>query len=143
MDVSATGQVVAAAVPQANVEAVTGSVPAPAPQGAASSASAQVQTQTQTQTQTAAVPASGPVLGATHQRSTLAPAVAKLFSIPAPPEPIRLNVSYRVQRDPNEIVTVFSDPKTGEEVAQFPPDVLINLAQFFDQHRGVTLDQNA
>jgi hypothetical protein len=76
-------------------------------------------------------------------RGGLAPAIAKLFGSATPPEPIRLDVSYRVLTDPNQIVTVFSDPKTGAEVAQFPPDILVGLAQFFDSPRGVTLDRDA
>jgi uncharacterized FlaG/YvyC family protein len=78
-----------------------------------------------------------------HNNSAIAPAIAKLFGSAVPPEPIRLDVSYRVLHDPNVIVTVFSDPKTGEEVAQFPPELLIQMAQFFDQHQGATLDRNA
>ncbi|HTU82590.1 MAG TPA: hypothetical protein VMF61_10700 [Candidatus Acidoferrales bacterium] len=88
-----------------------------------------------TQTSPAPVPGGAP--------QTLAPAVAKLFAPPAPPDPISLDVSYRVQSDPNVIVTVFTDPKTGEEVAQFPPEILVHLSQFFDQPTGVTLDRNA
>jgi hypothetical protein len=76
-------------------------------------------------------------------RSGLAPAIAKLFGSATPPEPIRLDVSYRVLNHPDQIVTVFSDPKTGQEVAQFPPDILVGLAQFFDSPRGVTLDRDA
>jgi hypothetical protein len=76
-----------------------------------------------------------------HQNG-LAPAIAKLFG-QGTPTPITLNVSYRVVKDLNEIVTVFSDPKTGQEIAQFPPEILIGLAQFFDQERGATLDQTA
>jgi len=77
------------------------------------------------------------------QRGGLAPAIAKLFGNASPPAPIRLDVSYRVLRDPDQIVTVFSDPSTGQEVAQFPPDILIGLAQLFDSPRGVTLDRDA
>jgi hypothetical protein len=76
-------------------------------------------------------------------RGGLAPAIAKLFGSATPPEPIRLDVSYRVLNHPDQIVTVFSDPKTGQEVAQFPPDILVGLAQFFDSPRGVTLDRDA
>ncbi len=90
--------------------------------------------------QPGAVPAGVPDVA--HQ-SGLAPAIAKLFGSTGVPTPITLNVSYRVVKDLNEIVTVFSDPKTGQEIAQFPPEILIGLAQFFDQERGVTLDQTA
>jgi uncharacterized FlaG/YvyC family protein len=84
-----------------------------------------------------------PATKAAQQRAGLAPAIAKLFGGASPPEPIHLDVSYRVLTDPDQIVTVFSDPKTGEEVAQFPPEILIGLAQFFDSPRGVTLDRDA
>jgi len=129
MDVSATGQAVAAAVPQSNAPTVTGTV---APPSAPASSAAPNAEHTQ----------SNSAQGAANS-SALAPAIAKLFNIPAPPDPIRLDVSYRVERDPNVIVTVFSDPNTGQEVAQFPPEILINLAQFFDQPTGATLDKNA
>jgi len=140
MDVSATGPGVAAAVPQVSVEAITGTVAAPAPQSSASSqaplpGAASRSALPDTQTTPAPVPGSS--------SRTLAPAIAKLFAGPSVPDPIRLDVSYRVQTDPNVIVTVFTDPKTGEEVAQFPPEILIHLSQFFDQPTGVTLDRNA
>ena len=69
--------------------------------------------------------------------------VARFFGPPTNPQPVTLNVSYRVLHHPNEIVTVFSDPRTNQEVAQFPPEILIGIAEFFDQHQGVTLDSNA
>ncbi|MGC8485146.1 MAG: hypothetical protein ACP5O6_05865 [Candidatus Baltobacteraceae bacterium] len=69
--------------------------------------------------------------------------VARFFGPPSNPQPVTLNVSYRVLHHPNEIVTVFSDPRTNQEVAQFPPEILIGIAEFFDQHQGVTLDSNA
>jgi hypothetical protein len=137
MDVSATGPAAAAAVPQANVEAVADTAAAPAQNTAnlaAPTASAPVQD---------AGSHSGEPAPPVGNHSALAPAVAKLFALPSVPEPIRLDVSYRVERDPNVIVTVFTDPKTGREVAQFPPEALVTLAQFFDQPRGATLDQSA
>lgn len=87
--------------------------------------------------------ASAPAPAASAARGGIAPAIAKLFGGAAIPQPISLNVSYRVVKDLDEIVTIFSDPKTGKEVAQFPAEVLIGLAQFFDHERGATLDQNA
>lgn len=87
-------------------------------------------------------PSNGP--GNPHaQSSGIAPAVAKLFGSGSSPQPVALNVSYKVIGPLNEIVTVFSDPKTGKEIAQFPPDLLIGLAEFFDQKDGVTLDKTA
>jgi hypothetical protein len=137
MDVSATGTASAAAAAQVSVDTVTGTIaPAPAaPAQAAAPAPALSSDAAQTN-----IPSDGPPASA---RDGIAPAIAKLFGTSATPDPIRLDVSYRVLRDPNQIVTVFSDPKTGEEVAQFPPELLINLAQFFDQQRGVTLDADA
>lgn len=73
----------------------------------------------------------------------LSPAIAKLFGAGAIPEQTSLSVSYRVVKDLDEIVTVFTDPKTGVEVAQVPAEMLIGLAQFFEQERGATLDANA
>lgn len=133
MDVSATGPTVAAAVPQTNAEAIGASIASPASAPVLSPI-------TNAAPHSESVPESGP-----GNHSALAPAIAKLFghAAAAPPGPIRLDVSYRVLRDPNVIVTVFSDPKTGQEVAQFPPEILFNLAQFFDQQHGVTFDRQA
>jgi len=79
-----------------------------------------------------------------NSHQTIAPAIAKLFGGGSSPQPISLNVSYRILKgDLGEIVTVFTDPKSGKEVAQFPPEILIGLASFFDQESGVTLDTNA
>lgn len=76
-------------------------------------------------------------------QGALSPVIAKLFGQADEQHSIAVNVSYRVVHDPNEIVTVFSDPSTGQEIAQFPSELLVQIAQFFDKHNGVTLDQNA
>jgi hypothetical protein len=55
--------------------------------------------------------------------------------------PPHLSVSYQVIPQLDLIVTVFSNPQTGQEVTQIPPDVLIGLAEFFDHTDGVTIDQ--
>ncbi len=73
--------------------------------------------------------------------SALTPAIAKLFGSSGSPQPVELHVSYRV--DGQDIVTIFTDPKTGKEVAQFPPELLLGLAKFFDHTGGVTLDKTA
>ncbi len=52
-----------------------------------------------------------------------------------------LSVSYKIHN--HEILTVFTDPTTGQEIAQFPPDLLGHLSSFFDQTQGATLDENA
>lgn len=75
------------------------------------------------------------------KNQALTPAIAKLFGSSGSPHPVELRVSYRV--DGNDIVTVFTDPKTGKEVAQFPPELLLGLAKFFDHQGGVTLDKSA
>ncbi len=76
------------------------------------------------------------------QSGVLSPIVAKLFS-GGVPQPASVNVSYRVEHDPNIIVTIFTDPATGQEIAQIPPEVMVQIAQFFDKHSGVTLDRSA
>ena len=52
-----------------------------------------------------------------------------------------VHVSYRIEK-PDEIVTVFTDA-SGHEIAQVPSEAMIQIAQFFDAHSGVTLDQCA
>ncbi len=78
-----------------------------------------------------------------HEEGILSPVLAKIFSQGGAAQPVAVNVRYRVEHDPNMIVMVFTDPHTGEEIAQVPSDVMVQLAQFFDKHSGVTLDQNA
>ena len=92
-------------------------------------------------TEQGALPVSQPEVPTNDDsHSGIAPAIAKLFS-GAISQPERLNVSYRVEG--KDVVTVFTDPQTGKEVAQFPPELLLGLAQFFDQQSGVTFDKNA
>ena len=76
-------------------------------------------------------------------REPLSSTLAKLFGKPNPEPQKSLQVSYRVSRNPDEIITVFSDPATGEEVVQFPSEMMIELAQFFEKESGVTLDKSA
>ncbi|MDQ2681370.1 MAG: hypothetical protein M3Y21_10205 [Candidatus Eremiobacteraeota bacterium] len=73
----------------------------------------------------------------------LSPAIAKIFGSGDAPQSVSLNVSYRVARPLDEIVTVFSDPATGKEIAQFPSEMIIQIAEFFDKQSGITLDRNA
>jgi hypothetical protein len=147
MDVSATGPAVAATVPTQHAEAApVTSAPLPesgpvvATETFSESGTPALSAVPPTETSPAPLPGGDSNGG---QSRTLAPAIAKLFGPAQPPVPIRLDVSYRVLQDPDVIVTVFSNPTTGEEVAQFPPEILIHLSQFFDQPRGVTLDQSA
>jgi len=77
--------------------------------------------------------------------STLASVVAKLYNVASTSgsgssEP-ELAISYKYVNALQLVVTVFTNPQTGEEVAQFPPQELIGLAELFDQIDGVTLDR--
>lgn len=94
-------------------------------------------------TAAAPAPAADSSSGSQSGSSALAPAIAKLFGTGTSPAPLNLNVSYKVVDGLDEVVTVFSDPHTGQEIAQFPSQILIGLAEFFDQERGATLDRSA
>jgi uncharacterized FlaG/YvyC family protein len=129
MDVSATGAAAAAAPAQGSV---TGTVDDVAHDATTAVSSPEPDTQAPQTSQSS------------DNHSAISPAVAKLFHLPSPQAPTRLDVSYRVVGgDSHQIITVFTDPKTGQEVAQFPPEVLANLAQFFDQQHGATFDRSA
>lgn len=80
---------------------------------------------------------------ATQGNDPLSPVIAHIMGSGSDPQSSSgVNVSYRVERNPDMVVTVFTDPKTGAEVAQIPAETLVQLAQFFDKHSGVTLDQS-
>lgn len=55
----------------------------------------------------------------------------------------KVSVQFRVLHHPNEIVTVFKNAETGEEIAQFPAETMIQIAQFFDKLAGAVVDRNA
>ena len=63
---------------------------------------------------------------------TLSGAVAKLFNA----QEQNVSVSYRIEQNPNEIVTVFTDKQTGKVIVQFPSETLIALAKLFDKLDG-------
>jgi uncharacterized FlaG/YvyC family protein len=73
----------------------------------------------------------------------LSDTIARLFGTPDAPQPVDVQVSYRIDKYVDQIVTVFTDPKTGKEIAQFPKEIMLQIAQFFDKQSGVTLDRNA
>jgi uncharacterized FlaG/YvyC family protein len=73
----------------------------------------------------------------------LSSSIGKFFGTPDAPQQIDVQVSYRIDKYDNQIVTVFTDPHTGKEIAQFPKEIMLQIAQFFDQQSGVTLDRNA
>jgi len=68
---------------------------------------------------------------------TLAANVAKLFNTAA----ANVTVSFQIDHNPNEIVTVFTDKTTGKVIVQFPPETLIALGQFFDKLDGSVVNQ--
>jgi uncharacterized FlaG/YvyC family protein len=79
------------------------------------------------------------------ESATLASVVAKLYNVSAGSgssgQSPQLAISYKYVSELQLVVTVFTNPQTGEEVAQFPPQELIGLAEFFDQVDGVTIDK--
>ena len=120
------------------VVAAAGAQPQPAPPAPAPSAQ-------QTGSLPAAPQPQNDVLSQAPQvenDGVLSPIVAKIFGSSDAPTPVSVNVSYRVER-PDIIVTVFTDPKTGREIAQVPAEVVVQIAQFFGKESGVTLDRSA
>lgn len=53
-----------------------------------------------------------------------------------------VTVSFQVAHSPNEIVTVFKNSQTGEEITQVPSEIMVKIAEFFDQVAGVVLDKS-
>jgi uncharacterized FlaG/YvyC family protein len=68
---------------------------------------------------------------------TLASGVAKLFNS----QEQNISVSFQIEQDPNEIVTVFTDKQTGKVIVQFPSETLIALAKFFDKLDGNVINK--
>ena len=66
--------------------------------------------------------------------------VAKVFTGGAASN---VTVSFQVAHFPNEIVTVFKNSQTGDVITQVPSEIMIKLAEFFDQVAGVVLDKSA
>jgi uncharacterized FlaG/YvyC family protein len=73
----------------------------------------------------------------------LAPVVARLLGGGDTPQSVSVNVSYRVEHNPDIVVMVMTDPNTGAEIAQVPAEVMVQIAQFFDKEQGVALDRSA
>jgi uncharacterized FlaG/YvyC family protein len=69
--------------------------------------------------------------------SSLASGVAKLYNAAEQ----NVSVSFQVEQNPNEIVTVFTDKQTGKVIVQFPSETLIALAKFFDKIDGTVVNQ--
>jgi hypothetical protein len=83
----------------------------------------------------ATLPASG---GPKHGSDpSLAKGVALLFNS----QEQNVSVSFQVESDPNEIVTVFTDKSTGKVIVQFPSETMIALAKFFDNLDGSVVNK--
>lgn len=83
-----------------------------------------------------AAPAAGEKNSAVSDPS-LASGVAKLFNAQAQ----NVSVSFRIEQNPNEIVTVFTDKQTGKVIVSFPSETLIALAKFFDKLDGSVINK--
>jgi FlaG protein len=81
----------------------------------------------------------GPAPGAKKGEAdaTLTTGVAKLYNS----QEQNVSVSFQVEQNPNEIVTVFTDKSTGKVIVQFPSETLIALAQFFDKLDGTVVNK--
>jgi hypothetical protein len=69
--------------------------------------------------------------------ASLASGVAKLYNA----QEQNVAVSFQVEQNPNEIVTVFTDKTTGKVIVQFPSETLIALAKFFDKLDGTVVNK--
>ena len=87
------------------------------------------------------VPGSASSAPLTPERSLQLPQeVAKIFSGGSSSN---VTVSFHVAHNPNEIVTVFKDTVTGQIITQVPSEMMVKIAEFFDQVAGVVLDKSA
>jgi uncharacterized FlaG/YvyC family protein len=68
---------------------------------------------------------------------TLASGIAKLYNA----QEQNVTVSFQIEQNPNEIVTVFTDKHTGKVIVQFPSETLIALAKFFDKLNGSVVNK--
>jgi hypothetical protein len=85
----------------------------------------------------ATLPAGPPDGSKKGSDSTLTSGVAQLYNIPQQ----NVSVSFQVSTDPNEIVTVFTDTKTGKVIVQFPSETMIALAKLFDKLDGSVVNK--
>jgi len=70
--------------------------------------------------------------------SHLGAAASAFFHAPRP-----LSVEFHTDSHPNEIVTILRDATTGQVYAEFPPDAVARLADFFNHLAGFVVDQKA
>jgi len=52
-------------------------------------------------------------------------------------------VQFKVVHGTNQIVTVFTNKDTGEEISQFPAESMVLIAQFFNKVAGAVVDRTA
>jgi flagellar protein FlaG len=68
---------------------------------------------------------------------TLASGVAALYNV----QQQNISVSFQIEQNPNEIVTVFTDKQTGKVIVQFPSETMIALAKLFDKLDGSVVNK--
>lgn len=54
----------------------------------------------------------------------------------------QVSVQFKVVGQ-NEVVTVFKNAETGEEITQFPSEAMVLIAQFFNKLAGAVVDRTA
>jgi flagellar protein FlaG len=67
----------------------------------------------------------------------LASGIATLYNV----QEQNIAVSFQIEQNPNEIVTVFTDKQTGKVIVQFPSETMIALAKLFDKLDGGVVDK--
>jgi hypothetical protein len=69
------------------------------------------------------------------------PSLAKGVAVLYNAQEQNVSVSFQVETDPNEIVTVFTDKSTGKVIVQFPSETMIALAKYFDHLDGSVVNK--
>jgi hypothetical protein len=86
--------------------------------------------------------ASAPSAARPAASERLPSAVQNVFTGGSAPDGVE--VSIRVAHNPNQIITVFRDAKTGQVINQVPSETVVLLAEFFQQEAsGALLDKDA
>ncbi len=67
----------------------------------------------------------------------LSSGVATLYNV----QESNVSVSFQIEQNPNEIVTVFTDKQTGKVIVQFPSETMIALAKLFDKLDGSVVNK--
>jgi hypothetical protein len=89
----------------------------------------------------ATLPAGPPDGSKKHSDSDpgLSSGVATLYNV----QEQNISVSFQIEQNPNEIVTVFTDKQTGKVIVQFPSETMIALAKLFDKLDGSVINKKA